>query len=226
MSEFLAAAFGFPTVIFTALLGVVLFYWALAIIGLVDFTHHGLDVDLDVDPNIHTHLAGVAVEISTLASYVVAMGLNGVPFSVVVSLVVLFAWTFACIASAWLMPLIPTTVLRAAAGLGVAVAAVAISIVLTARAVRPLRPLFVTHGAKTNASLVGLPCKVVTGSVDHKVGRAEVQQRGAAINVRVWAATPNAFTRGSSARLVEYDAASARYRIETGIDTSIDTDVG
>ena len=212
MSEFLAAAFGFPTVIFTALLGVVLFYWALAIVGLVDFSHHGLDLDLDAD--IHTHVDGDAGEISTLASYVVAMGLNGVPFSVVVTLIVLFAWIFACIASVWLMPLIPTTLLQIAAGVGVAFGAVGIAIVLTARAVRPLRPLFVTHGAKTNASLVGLPCKVVTGSVDHQVGRAEVQQRGAAINVRVWAPTPNAFTRGSSARLVEYDAATARYRID------------
>ena len=212
MSEFLAAAFGFPTVIFTALLGVVLFYWALAIVGLVDFSHHGLDLDLDAD--IHTHVDGDAGEISTLASYVVAMGLNGVPFSVVVTLIVLFAWIFACIASVWLMPLIPTTLLQIAAGVGVAFGAVGVAIVLTARAVRPLRPLFVTHGAKTNASLVGLPCRVVTGSVDHKVGRAEVQQRGAAINVRVWAPTPNAFTRGSSARLVEYDAATARYRID------------
>jgi hypothetical protein len=211
MSEFLATAFGFPTVIFTALLGVVLFYWALAIVGLVDFTHHGLDFDVD----IHTHVDGDASEISTLASYVVAMGLNGVPFSVVVSLIVLFAWTLACVASVWLMPLVPTTVLQAAAGLGIALVAVALSIVATARAIRPLRPLFVTHGAKTNASLVGLPCKVVTGSVDDKVGRAEVQQRGAAINVRVWASTPNTFARGSSARLVEYDAATARYRIDT-----------
>ncbi len=217
MSEFLAAAFGFPTVIFTALLGVVLFYWALAIIGLVDFTHHGLDFDVDAD--VHTHIDGDAGEISTLAGYVVAMGLNGVPFSVVVSLIVLFAWTFACIASAWLMPVIPTAVLQLAAGLGIALAAVALSIVLTARAVRPLRPLFVTHSAKTNASLVGLACKVVTGSVDDKVGRAEVQQRGTAINVRVWAPTPNTFTRGSSARLVEYDAATARYRIDDRIDT-------
>jgi hypothetical protein len=215
MSEFLAAAFGFPTVIFTALLGVVLFYWALAIVGLVDFSHHGLGLDVDLDVDTHTHIDGDAGEISTLASYVVAMGLDGVPFSVIVSLIVLFAWTVACIGSAWLMPLVPATVLQVAAGLGIALASIALSIVLTARAVRPLRPLFVTHGAKTNASLVGLPCKVVTGSVDDKVGRAEVQQRGTAINVRVWAKTPNAFTRGSSARLVEYDAATARYRIDT-----------
>jgi hypothetical protein len=54
---------------------------------------------------------------------------------------------------------------------------------------------------------------VVTGQVNQRVGRAEVAQRGASINIRVWAKEPNALTKGSSARIVDYDAERSRYLI-------------
>ena len=85
---------------------------------------------------------------------------------------------------------------------------------LASQAVRPLRRLFVTHSAQHNISLVGQQCKVITGSVDEKVGRAEVPQLGTNLNIRVWAPAPNALQRGSRARIVAYDDATSRYRIE------------
>jgi hypothetical protein len=209
MGSFFDAAFAYPTAIYTALLGVVLFYWLLAVIGLVDFESSGWDVDLDVQADADPG------DISTIATYVVAMGLNGVPFSVVVSLIVLSAWTVSCLAGMWLLPLVPTPLLNVIAGTAVLLTSFAVAIIVTARAIRPLRPLFVTHNAVSNESLVGQPCKVLTGKVDEKVGRAEVQQRGTGINVRVWARTPNQLTKGSSARIAEYDPGSGRYLIES-----------
>lgn len=208
MGHFFDAAVGWPTALWTALLGVVLVYWLLAIVGLVDFESSGLDLDLDVQAD------GDAGDLGTLASYVVAMGLNGVPFSIVVSLVVLVAWTLSCLAGMWLLPLVPTTLLSVLAGAAVMLASFGLAIVATARLIRPLRPLFVSHAAATNASLVGQPCRVLTGQVDEKVGRAEVQRLGAGINIRVRARTPNTLTKGSSARITDYDAGSGRYLIE------------
>jgi hypothetical protein len=207
MGNFIDAAFGYPTVLLTALLGVVLFYWVLALVGLVDFEAGGWDVDLDVQAD------GSIDDIGTLAGYVVAFGLNGVPFSVVVSLLVLFSWLLCCMAGMWVLPLVPTALLRFAAGTGALVASLALALPATARTIRPLRGLFVTHTAIQNAALVGQLCRVVTGSVDRRVGRAEVAQRGASINIRVWANEPNALTRGSAARIVDYDAERARYLI-------------
>ena len=206
MGSFIDAAFGYPTAIFTALLGVVLFYWVLALVGLVDFESSDLDFDVQAD--------GDAGDISTLATYVVAMGLNGVPFSIVVSLIVLIGWTISCLAGMWVLPLVPTLLLNLVAGTAVLLTSVALSILLTARIIRPMRKLFVTHAAIANASLVGQPCTVLTGRVDEKVGRAEVHTRGAGINIRVWARTPNALSKGSVARITEYDAGSGRYLIE------------
>ena len=207
MGSFIDAAFAYPTAIFTALLGIVLIYWVLAIVGLVDFESSGLDIEIE-------QADGDAGDISTLATYIVAMGLNGVPFSIVVSLIVLVSWTISCLAGMWVLPLVPTTLLNIVAGTAVLLTSVAVSILVTARLVRPMRGLFVTHAALANASLVGQSCKVLTGTVDEKVGRAEVQQRGAGINIRVWARTPNVLRKGSSARITDYDAGSGRYLIE------------
>jgi hypothetical protein len=208
MGNFIDAAFGYPTVLLTALLGVVLFYWLLAMVGLVDFEAGGWDVDLDVQAD------GSIDDIGTLAGYVVAFGLNGVPFSVVVSLLVLFSWVLCCMAGMWVLPLVPTALLRFVAGTGALAASLALALPATARTLRPLRGLFVTHTAIQNAALVGQLCRVLTQTVDEKVGRAEVAQRGAGINIRVWARSPNTLAKGATARILEYDAAAARYLIE------------
>lgn len=204
MGNFSAAASTYPTALYSVLLGVVLCYWLLAMIGLVDFEHGGPELDLDGD----------AGDIGTVAAYLVAFGLGGVPFSIVVSLLVLVAWTFSCLAAMWLLPLVPTVPLRLLAGTGVLAAAAAAAIPVAAWAVRPLRKLFVTHSAVSNAALVGQRCRILTRSVDERFGRAEVDSRGAGYNIRIFADTPNTLTRGASAIIVEYDAAAARYRVQ------------
>ena len=61
---------------------------------------------------------------------------------------------------------------------------------------------------------MGQSCRILTGVVDEKQGRAEVAQRGAGINIRVWAPSPNTLRRGSTALILEYDAAAHRYLVQ------------
>ncbi|MDO5693408.1 MAG: ubiquinone biosynthesis protein [Pseudomonadota bacterium] len=208
----LATVTGFPTAIYTVLLGVVLVYWLLAVLGMVDFESSGIDLDID------THADASPEDLGTLASYVVAFGLAGVPFSIVVSLLVLIGWLITALASVLVLPGVPTEVLRWGAGAVVLVVAAALSIVITARLIRPLRGLFVTHAATSNAALVGQVCRVLTGVVDERQGRAEIAQRGASINIRVWAPSPNPLQRGDRALVTDYDAATQRYRIDPMTD--------
>lgn len=206
MIAFLDAATSFPSVIYTVLLGVVLIYWLMSLIGIVDIDSGPLiEAELHTDADVD--------EIGDLASYLVGLGLNGVPFSVVLSLLVLVSWTVTCLAAMWLLPLVPTSLLRLAAGLAVMIVAMAVAIPITARLIRPLRGLFVTHTAISNAVLVGQACKVLTATVDEKFGRAEVTTRGAPLNIRVWAETPNTLSKGSPARILDYDETAARYLI-------------
>lgn len=210
MSSLFAALTSFPAVVYTVLLGVVLVYWLLAIIGLVDF-EAGADMDIGADAADAGD--GGPEGLSGLAAWLVAFGLNGVPFSIVVSLLALVGWFLTGMASLTLLPLVPDA-LRWAAGAGVLLAAAALSIVIAAQLVRPMRGLFVTHRAISNAALVGQVCKVLTGVVDERQGRAEVAQRGAGINIRVWAPAPNSLRRGDAALITEYDPARQRYRID------------
>ena len=217
MGDFMGAVTGYPTAIYTVLLGVVVIYWVLAMLGMVDIEHSGLDVDV----HMHTHADGDTSDVGQLASYVVAMGLNGVPFSVAVSLLVLVSWTVCCLGGEWLLPLVPTLPLQLLAGTVLLVASAVIAIPITAVAIRPLRGLFVTHTAVTNAALVGQLCRVVTGVVNEKDGRADVARRGASLNIRVWATTPNTLRRGSQALIVEYDEVAGRYLIAAHDDHAV-----
>lgn len=207
LGSFLDAAIAFPTAIFTTLLGVVVLYWVLAVLGVVDFESG------DIEPEAGDDVTGH--DLGALASYIVAFGLHGVPLSIVVSLLVLVSWMLSCLGGMWLLPLLPgAAALTYPAGAVLALASVSLAVPIASRLVRPLRGLFVTHVAISNASLVGQVCKVLTQSVDEKSGRAEVAQRGASINIRVWANTPNPLVRGASARIVAYEDKTARYRIE------------
>lgn len=217
MGDFMGAVTGYPTAIYTVLLGVVVIYWVLAVLGMVDIEHSGLDVDL----HMHTHADGDSSDVGQLASYVVAFGLNGVPFSVAVSLLVLVSWTVSCMGGEWLLPLVPTMLLKVVAGTVLLVASAVIAIPVTAVAIRPLRGLFVSHTAVTNAALVGQLCRVVTGVVNEKDGRAEVARRGASLNIRVWATVPNTLKRGSQALIVEYDEVAGRYLIAAHDDNAV-----
>lgn len=207
MISFYDAALSFPTAIYTTLLGVVIVYWVLALVGIVDFESTNLEIHQELHADAHVD------EVSDLASYLVALGLNGVPFSVVFTLLTLFAWTATCLAAMWVLPLVPTALLRSIAGLGVLIGAFGLALPLTARMIRPMRGLFVTHTALSNAALVGQSCRVLTSSVDEKFGRAEVATRGAGVNIRVWAATPNTLGKGDAARILEYDEAGERYLV-------------
>lgn len=213
--DFFEAILSYPTIVYTALLGVGLVYWLLAIVGLVDFESGGPDLDIDLEPG--TSVTDIDVDepanISTLAGYLVALGLGGVPFSVVISLLALFAWVISSIAAIWVLAFFPDGLLRFVVASAVLVGALALAIPAAATCVRPMRRLFVTHNAISNVSLIGQECVVLTGSVDEKFGRAEVAARGAGYHIHVIADTPNNLKRGDTALIMEYDEAAGIYRI-------------
>ena len=207
MTSFVEAATAYPTVVYTVLLGVVLFYWLLAVVGLVDIQSADMDFDTGLNADASTD------DVGDLAAYLVTFGLSGVPFSVVITLLTLIGWTLTCLAAMWVLPLVPTSLLQIVVGTAVLAGSFVLAVPFTARAIRPMRGLFVTHRAMSNDELVGQTCTVLSGSVDEHFGRAEVSTRGASLNIRVWATTPNDFGKGAPAVIVEYDRDRERYRI-------------
>ncbi|QYF95294.1 ubiquinone biosynthesis protein [Massilia sp. PAMC28688] len=194
----------FPTAIPTVLLAVLLIYWLLSLVGLADM---GEAIDIDAG---HADGAGI----HTLAGYLVALGLGGVPLSVAASVLVFFTWLGTALMHQYLLAWLPWDWPRYLAGTAVLLLAAALSLPIAARLLRPMRGLFVRHAAAGNASLVGRDCRVVTQTVDARFGRAEVQGQGSSINIRIWAREPNTLSRHSRAIIVAYDEASGQFEVQ------------
>ncbi len=203
----------FPTIVPTVLLGVLTIYWLLSIVGVVDVGDHG-DIDLDIDAGHATHSDGDHADLSTLAGYLVALGLGGIPLSIVASVLVFVVWFVTAVMHQYAVAYVPTVLLRILAGIGTLLFATALAIPIAARVLKPMRGLFVKHAARNNSSLVGLSCKIITQSVDERFGRAEVDNHGAALNIRVWAQAPNSLVKNSLAIIVDYNETTQQYEVQ------------
>jgi hypothetical protein len=191
----------FPTAVPTVLLIILLVYWGLSLAGVFDL---GDNIDVDADH----------ADLETLASWLVALGLGGVPFSIVATLLVFFTWLPTALLHEYVLAWVPAGVLQWVGGAVILLAAAGLSVWLSARVVKPLRALFVKHHAPENRSLVGRTCRIVTLSVDEKFGRAEVETSGASLNIRVWASSPNSLGKDALAVIVAYDEALQQYEVQ------------
>lgn len=191
----------FPTAVPTVLLIILLVYWGLSLTGVFDL---GDNIDVDADH----------ADLETLASWLVALGLGGVPFSIVATLLVFFTWLPTALLHEYFLAWLPAGVLQWVGGAVILLAAAGLSVWLSARVVKPLRALFVKHHAPENRSLVGRTCRIVTLSVDEKFGRAEVETSGASLNIRVWASSPNSLGKDALAVIVAYDEALQQYEVQ------------
>ena len=205
----------FPTAVPTVLLAVLLIYWLMSIVGIVDLgdaVHaHG---HVEFDGMEAAHGAHEAADLHTLAGYLVALGLGGVPLSVVASVLVFFTWLGTALLHNYVVAFLPTDIVRAVSGAAVLVLAAALAIPVSARVIKPMRGLFVKHTARSNSSLVGLECKITTEKVDGNFGRAQVANPGGGINIRVWADAPNALRKNSTAIIVAYDDTKGQYEVQ------------
>jgi hypothetical protein len=193
----------FPTAVPTTLLVILLVYWALSVAGLFDM---GDNLEIEAD--------GDDADFHTLAAYLVALGLGGVPFSIVVTLLVFFTWLPTALLHQHVLAMLPAGILHWAGGAAILAVSGAFAIWMSARVVKPMRPLFVKHHALENRSLVGRSCRIITLSVDEKFGRAEVETGGASLNIRVWARTPNDLGKDAPAVIVAYDEATQQYEVQ------------
>ncbi|GAA1347391.1 hypothetical protein [Saccharothrix algeriensis] len=167
MGEFFTAALAFPTVVLTILLAAVVLFWVLAAFG----------VDLD---------AGVEL----------AYGLGGVPFSVVLSLLVPIAW-FLCLSAASLVDGFDVAILVGSLVVGYLAARVA---------VLPLRRLYPTLPPASRNDFVGRVCVIRTGTVTAHFGQAEVTaDDGSSAIVQVRQAGRDDLTVGTTALIFDYD---------------------
>ena len=232
MDEFIAAIVSFPTVVFTVALLVVAGYWLLALLGgvgsdMLDAAAGKVDGAVDamagkVDGAVDGatgKLEAVGGKVEGGLSLLAAIGFGKAPATVVISMLVLFAWALSTFATLMLRDFFPASAADvgvAAMGVhvGIAFGAVVIAGMLTGLIAGALGDAFKRHRPIGHGELVGKLATITTGRVDERFGQANLHEDGANLIVDVRCATPNALVRHTRVVLVSYDAAAHYYMVE------------
>jgi hypothetical protein len=202
MEIFLQTALSFPTVLFSFLLCLAIVYWAIVALGLVE-------VDL-LDVEADSLLAGEGV-----AALLSKLKLNGVPVTLVLSLLFAGAWFLSYFAELLVLSHLPLGLLRYPLGLVVAVVALGLSLPVAALICSPLRPLFHKAEAVTRKSVLGQTAMVRSGRVTLEHGEAVLEDGGAGLILKVRADEALGLKRGDRVVLLEYLEAQHAYRVIT-----------
>ncbi len=240
MGELLTAILSFPTILFTGLVGLSLFYWLFVIVGAIDLD--GADGAVDgavkgaLEGSVKGALEGAAdgaaegvghaghghgdvdldVDVEGAdAGLLAALRLRDAPVTVVFSLFALFAWLLTGLYALTFGA--PGWLV----GTGLLLGSSVVSLILTSFAIRPLAPAFKTHGAQKHNDLVGKIAEVSTGEVTAKFGQATVNDGGAPFILQI-RDTTGTLKRGDKVVLVHFDAADNAFHVEKMPD-SLDT---
>lgn len=207
MEVFISLITAYPVVLYTFGLVLVVLYWLVASLGLLDIDALDLpdpESDMDLD-------AGVGAE--GLAGLLLKVGLNGVPLTIVLSLLILLSWMISYFASFLLMPIVPGAVLWFLVGTAILIGAWVVAVPITAALIKPLKPLFAKTKGHSRTSVLGQVAIIRTSRVDEAFGEADFNDGGAGLVLKVRAETPNEFKRGDRAVLLEYLETDNAYRV-------------
>lgn len=141
------------------------------------------------------------VKLGTLGSLLHAMGVRGIPITIVGTLIVFWAWILSYVGTKALGPLAASVLVGGFLGL----MALTGAIVMAAVTSRPFKKIFVSHLAAPRSSLVGKMCTVLSSRVDAGFGRAEIDDGGAGFVAEVRCPSANMLKRGSKALVFRYE---------------------
>jgi len=222
--DLLTELMAMPTGIFTVLLGLVILYWVLFLIGSLD-----LDVLGGADGAAEGALEGAAEGAAEAAAEGAAEGaiqggagavegatgllhalkLRSVPATVAVSFFVFLGWISSYLALKLLGPILPNIL----AQLVVFVLAFAGGLFGASLAVRPFAKLFVDHKVTRLRDLVGRVVTITTGRVDERFGQASCDT-SASLILEVRAKKGSLLKRGDASLLIDYDEETRSFTVE------------
>ncbi|MEM9348223.1 MAG: hypothetical protein AAGB26_16570 [Planctomycetota bacterium] len=182
MSEFLDAITSPVNFGLTVLLACFMMYWAVVLIGMIDIEalDFDFDVDADADVDINTSTAGSGA--SGLMSLLKFLNVGEVPVMILLSVFLLIIWTIGVLAhmliGSWsiaiqLLALIPM-------GIGAAL--------LTKILTQPVKKVFAKMDESASAgsvSVMGQRCRVISATVDHQHGQAEIDTGASPVKINV-----------------------------------------
>lgn len=197
MNTFLQIAFGFPTLIWTAVLLFSLLYWVVAMVGIADFDVFDIDLDL-------AEAAG-----SGLTGLMATLGLTGVPLPVVLTAFSLSGWMTSYFGDLLLLGMLSPGLLSLVAGTLLFLLSLVIGAKLAAILIKPLRGLFRSTKASSR-DVLG-----ITGTAAYAISR-DAGQIDCFVNgahVRLQARSNQSIQPGEKAVVIKYHRELKAYQV-------------
>ena len=201
MQQLLAVSTTFPTIVFSVVLGIVLIYWLIGMLGLVDLD---LSPDMDLDLDADTDIGG-------LSGFFLTFGISGIPFTIVISIISLLGWLISVYSQYYLLSLLPTGIIYYVAGAALTVAIFFLTLPITGQLIRPLRGMFKSVEAVSSNQLVGSEATIATATVDGTFGQARIINAGAELLVDVRCDPQHSFALGDKALVIDYNQDEHNY---------------
>ncbi|GAA1460183.1 YqiJ family protein [Nocardiopsis exhalans] len=209
MGVFLGTAFGFPTVLFTPLLIVVLGYWIFVVVGAAD-TEMLDSVNADGDA------AGLSAVLSKA-------GLGRVPVTVALTMLICVAW-FVSMMGSILTTLIEITSTPLLYALGAVVLLIALvaAWAVTSGVVMGFQRFLPKRRGDSKHELVGRTCVIRIGEAREDFGQAEITTAGgAAISIPVRTTSGEVLPLGSTALIFDHSPGDDVFLV-TAFDAALD----
>jgi hypothetical protein len=206
MENFLTVSFSFPTIIFTVLLIFISVYWLLTIFGLFDIDFLNLDIDFDY--------SGEAPPVGGLAGVMVALGLTGLPVSIIISFLILFSWLGVYLSSLYVLVYFDKGYLFWLIASVFIILSIIVSIPITIALTKPMRRFFTVDYATKSNDLLGEICQVISSEVSDKYGEAELNNAGDHFVFQVRDKNDNSIKKGDNIILLEYDSENHWYYVK------------
>lgn len=215
METFLQTLISFPVAPFTVLLGIVLVYWVLVMVGALGVDALDLDADgaLELDAAVEGGAKAAAEHHGE--GFFSFLGLGGLPVTVAVSALAFMSWAVALVSTQLLAGLLTSTLLKVTLGAGICVASLIVGVLAARIVTLPLRRIFVSNEAPDrHAAIMGRLCEISSGSVDGRHGQATIEDGGAGLILNVFCGKANTLRKGDRAVVIDYDPAQDTYEIE------------
>lgn len=215
MALFLQNCLTFPSIIFSGLLIIVIFYWLCAAVGLLDIDLFHLDAaDYSID-------ASHGIDTTGFAGWLTKLGLAGIPATIILTLFTLFGWLLSYFSVHWFIRHIDIIFLRYLVGFVVLLITAFISLQLTAICLKPIRNKLIknTHHKSVN-DLMGKVAIVRSGQVNESRGEAIMEDGGAGLILQIRASSSDNIQRGTRVVIISYDPVTHSYQVVTEAEFS------
>jgi hypothetical protein len=204
---------------FTILLGVVVLYWLLVILGALDFDMGGHDVDVSMDghdidaghdADAGSHDVGDGHSITAFQSMLQFLHIGDAPMMIVVSVMAVIAWGVAVLSNVYLNPggswllalvyLVPNGVF---------------TVVATHYLLRPLAKAMrsMNEDQEKSPPVVGRVAEVTTSEVTEKFGMALLQVKGAPLAIQIRSTKGEPIKKGDQVLVINEDRKNNTFEV-------------